>query len=158
MEVTKGPMNINEALRRKFGLDLDVAFDAHGKEGVRSALRAELNVAAEEALDLGGPAGGTEVQLADLADFMAHLVLALAGQGSEPSSTERDYGYWTVDGVPACQSPHTADPSFDPPLVCAPHPPRSARTEAERFRRLKEGHDVSLQQGRCPRGGPEYAP
>lgn len=146
-------MNINEALRRKFGIDLTVAFNVHGEEGARSALRAQLHEAAEEALDLGGPAGGTEIRLAVLADYMAHLVLALNGQGNEPCSTERDYGYWTVDGVPACQSPHTADPLFDPPLTCSPRSPKSTRKEAERFSRLKDGHDVSLRRGRCPRGG-----
>jgi len=82
-------MTINQALQDKFGIDLGCAYRAHGSEGVECVLRARLHEAAEKVIKLGGPSGGTEVALAHLADLMGHIVLALHGQGNEPSSVDR---------------------------------------------------------------------
>jgi len=82
-------MTINEALSEQFGLNLSAAYRAHGAEGVQMVLKAKLYEAAEQAIALGGPSGSTEIRLSHLADYMAHLILALNGRGDEPSSTER---------------------------------------------------------------------
>ncbi|HUW14869.1 MAG TPA: hypothetical protein VM537_34435 [Anaerolineae bacterium] len=82
-------MTVNEALRERFGIDLGWTLRTQGPSGVEGALRSLLHDAAERALDLGGPSGGTEVELAHLADLMAHLFLAFNGCGYMPSSIDR---------------------------------------------------------------------
>jgi len=82
-------MTINEALAEMFGIDFDTAYLAHGHYGVECVLKSKLSTAAEEVIKLGGPSGSTEIRLSHLADYMAHLILALNGRGDEPSSTER---------------------------------------------------------------------
>ena len=56
--------------------------------------------------------------------------------------------YWTIDGVPACQSPHIFGLDFDPPNWCA-----DTRFELEklvvRFHSLRPGHDVQIVDGHC---------
>ena len=60
--------------------------------------------------------------------------------------------YWTIDGVPACASPHTWGPDFDPPFHCA-----GTRKQLEhlvfRFHGLRPGHEVRIHEGRCPESG-----
>lgn len=63
-----------------------------------------------------------------------------------------EHYYWTIDGVPACQSPHTWGSDIDPPFACA-----GARKHLEhqvfRFHGLRPGHKVEIKPGRCPEGG-----
>ncbi len=70
-------MDTMEVLRDRFGLDLPGAYKHDGIRGVEFFLRAQLHSAATKAHGLGQPCGGNEVELAHLADFMAHLVLGL---------------------------------------------------------------------------------
>ncbi len=82
-------MTVYEAIRHRFGVELPSAYEHDGMPGVEAVLRAELFKAAARAVILGGPSGSTEVELAHLADFMGHLVLALNGHGEELSSADR---------------------------------------------------------------------
>jgi hypothetical protein len=82
-------MTVYEAIRHRFGVDLPSAYAQGGMPSVEAVLRAQLFQAAENAVNLGGPSGGTEVDLAHLADFMGHLVLALHGHGEDLSSLDR---------------------------------------------------------------------
>ena len=74
-------MTINEALQRKFGLDLDGAYNCSGPENVKCALRVALRSAADRVMEIGGACGSNEVELAHLADYTGHLVLAINGEG-----------------------------------------------------------------------------
>jgi len=82
-------LTVYEAIRHRFGVDLPGAYEHDGMPGVEAVLRAQLFQAAEQAVDLGGASGGTEVDLAYLADFMGHLVLVLNGHGEEPCGADR---------------------------------------------------------------------
>lgn len=59
--------------------------------------------------------------------------------------------YWTVDGVPACQSEHTVGVEFDPPNYCASDRREALEELVERFHRLRPGHEVRILAGHCPR-------
>lgn len=70
-------MDTMEVLRDRFGLDLASVYGHDGIRGVECVLRAQLHQAATKARALGHLCGGNEVELAHLADLMAHLVLGL---------------------------------------------------------------------------------
>jgi hypothetical protein len=73
-------------------VDLSAALRHHDISGTEGSLQGLLFKAAEKAINMGGPCGGNEVDLAHLADFMAHLVLALSGFGNDLSSISRGSG------------------------------------------------------------------
>jgi len=52
--------------------------------------------------------------------------------------------FWLVDGVPACESPHTLGVDIDPPTVCAWATKEEAEAEAARFLLLRPGHSVEV--------------
>lgn len=61
--------------------------------------------------------------------------------------------YWTVDGVPACQSPHTWGPDIDPPFACAGSQ-KVVTAMVMRFRRLRPGqYRTEIHKGHCPESG-----
>lgn len=60
--------------------------------------------------------------------------------------------YWTVDGVPACISPHTWGPDINPPFACAGEFAVLAQ-QIERFDRIRPGHTAEIHLGRCPESG-----
>ena len=60
-----------------------------------------------------------------------------------------EHYYWTIDGVPACQSPHTWGPDIDPPFACTGSW-RGLERMVERFEMLRPGHVVEIKPGRCP--------
>jgi hypothetical protein len=63
-----------------------------------------------------------------------------------------EHCYWTIDGVPACSSPHTWGPDIDPPFACAGSR-RVLERMVQRFEVLRPGHVVEIKPGRCPEGG-----
>ena len=60
--------------------------------------------------------------------------------------------YWTVDGVPACATPLTVSPEFDPPFCCAGSQKIVTRM-VTRFRKLRPGHRTEIHRGHCPENG-----
>ena len=60
--------------------------------------------------------------------------------------------YWTIDGVPACQSNLTWGPDVYPPFTCA-GTLEMLTCMVERFNKLRPGYDVKIIEGRCPESG-----